>query len=98
MEAKWLFLGGEVPQGVAVSAAGVYWSSNVVFNANSGARWIGRADLDGGNVKRVKISEELEEGSMRGIALDAGHVYWASSRIGAGDKFEIGRDDLSVSE
>ncbi len=95
---KWLPLGGEIPQGVAVSAAGVYWSSNAVFNATSGERIIGRANLDGSNIKGVKVSKKLEEGSMRGIALDAGHVYWASSRIGAGDKFEIGRDDLSLSE
>jgi hypothetical protein len=95
---KWLSIGGEIPQGVAVNAAGLYWSSNYAPFATSGERFIGRANLNGSGVTRVKISEKVEEGSMRGIALDAGHVYWASSRIGEGDKFEIGRDDLSLSE
>jgi hypothetical protein len=97
-EVKWLPRGGEVPEGVAVSAAGVYWSSNVVFDATSGERLVWRANLDGSGLISVKVSEKTEEGNMRGIALDAGHVYWASSRTGEGDKFEIGRANLSLEE
>jgi sugar lactone lactonase YvrE len=102
-DARWLRLGGEMPQGVAVSPAAIYWSSNYATTEaepnSNGGQLVGRVNLNGSGLTRVIVSDGgSDEGRIRSIALDAGHVYWVKSRVGDGRKFTIGRADLSLGE
>jgi hypothetical protein len=62
----------------------IYW-------ANSDNRTIGRANLDGTGVNDSLITAAS---APTGIAVDAGHVYWASTGA-IGDTDTIGRADLA---
>ena len=83
------------PFGVAVDAGHVYWT-------NQGEGTIGRANLNGSEVDQSFISpvpedeaeeeEEISGESRYGIAVDAGHIYWAND-----SSAEIGRANLDGS-
>jgi hypothetical protein len=80
--------GTERPAGVALDASHIYMTQN-----DSGAS-IGevlRAELaDGSNLKFKSLGTEAQ---LRGIAVGAGHIYWASQRDEA-----IGRSNLELEE
>jgi hypothetical protein len=69
------------PSGVAADASGVYWLNEGSAAASDGA--VMRADLSGMNVQTLVSAQKFP---LR-IALDAGHVYWATldgGLVGAG--------------
>jgi hypothetical protein len=76
--------GNSVPNGLALNATHVYFSSEEV-GSNSG--YLNRVPLEGGEDEFVFVGEA----GIRGVAVDAGHVYWASQNEGA-----IGRADLEL--
>jgi len=61
--------GARVPEGVAVKGRYIYW-------ANLGANSIGRADLDGTDVRQRFIAAD----HPYGVAVDGASVYWADAR------------------
>jgi hypothetical protein len=66
-------------QAIAVNSAGVYWASLVPGCGIVGCweeSWIGRANLDGTDVKQDFITAGI--GDPRGVAVDGAHVYWTS--------------------
>ncbi len=79
------------PQGIAVNATHIYMT--VDSGANKEFSSIRRFDLDGDttSLKFVFDSEHPGKPGARGIALDAGHVYWAREGENA-----IGRADLEL--
>jgi hypothetical protein len=60
-----------LPYGVAVSATHVYFSINANFSNNGSIR---RIPLEGGSEEFFGIGKS----TLRGIAVDAGHVYWVA--------------------
>jgi hypothetical protein len=77
-------IGQRTPYGVALSSTHVYFTGNEEFNNNG---FVSRAPLGCGTEEAHLFGEE----GFRGLALDAGHVYWASQREGT-----IGRVDLEL--
>src|SRR4051812_40860255 len=68
------------PVGVAQDAGHVYWTSYEAPDT------IGRAALDGGDVRQAFITGASDP---VGLAVDGAHVYWTNSRAGS-----IGRANL----
>jgi hypothetical protein len=63
---------GTKPYGVALSQSHLYFSANEESNDNG---YVRRAPLEGGEeVKSLFVGKE----GIRGVAVDSGHVYWAS--------------------
>lgn len=75
----------ELPQGVALNATHIYFASN---NPNG---FITRVDLDGTNEKFIFLGGAGTD--VRGVAVDPGHVYWATE-----GKNAIGRASLDLSD
>jgi len=63
------------PQGIAINASHIYAAVNSTQEFSSIKRW----DINGGSAAPVTFfdSQHLNIPGLRGIALDAGHVYWA---------------------
>jgi WD40-like Beta Propeller Repeat len=78
-----------IPWGVAVTATNIF--STERCESNGGPGEVHRYDLDGNAVGTLGDENPLPA-NLRGIATDAGHVYWARS---AGDA--IGRNELEFS-
>ena len=77
--------GGTKPYGVALSPNHIYYSGNEEGEDNA---YIWRFPLDGsGEGIIIGVGKE----GVRGLALDAGHVYWAAGGEGA-----IGRATLNL--
>jgi sugar lactone lactonase YvrE len=100
-EPEYSFISGaDNPQGVAVDGKYVYWTNaatGTVSEPNQSIPadgTIGRADLDGENVKQGFITGANDP---RGIAVDGGHIYWVNRGGSANGGFttSIGRADLS---
>ena len=74
------FIGGlRNPTGIAVDAAHLYWRNNAYW-PNFDPNTIGRANLDGTGVNQslVVTGGTPPTGDLSfGIAVDAGHLYWA---------------------
>jgi hypothetical protein len=66
----------------------VYWS-NVGQGFGSGGTTLGRSNLDGGGVTHTFLAGLSNPG---GVAVDAGHIYWANSPANS-----IGRANLDGS-
>jgi hypothetical protein len=77
-------INGRVAYGVGLSASHVYFDTNEEIN-NFG--YIAAVTLEGGERKERFVGEA----KLRGLAVDAGHVYWVSQSEGA-----IGRADLEL--
>jgi hypothetical protein len=75
---------GVIPYGVALNATHVYFSFN---EENEVSGYLGRIPLEGGSEKRLFIGKA----GVRGVAVDAGHVYWATKGEEA-----IGRMNLEL--
>jgi hypothetical protein len=75
---------GRVAYGVGLSATHVYFDMNEETN-NGG--YVARVPLEGG----AREERFAGEARLRGLAVDAEHVYWASQSEGA-----IGRADLEL--
>lgn len=76
-----------LPQGVAVNAAHIYLTEDAEEGDNS---YVARYDLSG-ELSTEKFCFDAAGASVKGIALDAGHVYWGRQ---GGDS--IGRVDLNM--
>jgi hypothetical protein len=74
-----------VPYGVAVNATHLYFDIN---DENNNGGYLERVTLDGEEAGVHGISDA----GLRGLAIDSGHVYWATQ--GEGDA--IGRADLEL--
>jgi hypothetical protein len=74
------------PYGVALDATHLYFDVNDELNNN--ASYLERVALEGGEEPVVRGGGG---GSLRGLALDSGHLYWATQGEGA-----IGRSDLNL--
>jgi hypothetical protein len=72
------------PYGIALSATHLYFDLNDLRGVNS---YIVRTTLDG----KEEEGPFIGEGGQRGIALDAGHLYWATQ----GEGGAIGRISLA---
>jgi hypothetical protein len=78
-------LGSRAPYGIALSATHLYFVENSPSNPFGN---LVRTNLEGGE----EIEELVGEDGLRGIALDAGHVYWTNQ----GEGGAIGRADLEL--
>ncbi|MEA2300793.1 MAG: hypothetical protein QOE44_1328, partial [Solirubrobacteraceae bacterium] len=78
--------GATEPCGVAVDAGHVYWTDRLP----NGGGTIGRANLDGTGADQSFIADAAAGapmgGTLCGIAVDAGHVYWDTSDFGSGGR------------
>ncbi len=70
------------PYGVALSATDLYFDLN---NQNGG--YISRVPLSGG----AEVGPSIGQAGMRGLAIDSGHLYWATQ----GEGGAIGRISLT---
>lgn len=75
---------GWTPYGVGLSATHVYFSFNEESDDNG---YLGRIPLEGGS----KEFHFIGKAGVRGVAMDSGHVYWATQGEEA-----IGRADLEL--
>jgi hypothetical protein len=78
---------GTSPVGVALNATHVYYSSNE--EQDGGSAYLLRVPLAGGEQENLFVGKA----GVRGVAVDAAHVYWASQ---AGGEEAIGRADLDL--
>jgi hypothetical protein len=78
-------LGAFTPYGVALSATHLYLDINDELNGNG---YLERVTLAG----EERIVSFIGEAGLRGLALDSGHVYWATQ----GEGGAIGRADLDL--
>lgn len=74
--------GADDPQGVAVYGGYIYWVNHDVFGS------IGRARLDGGDVRQQFVLSERATGGQdlnypSGIAVTSTYIYWANSNQGS---------------
>jgi hypothetical protein len=84
VEEKFFETGSDIPYGVALSATHVYFDRNEEGNQNGYIGWI---PLEGGGLESGFVGKS----GLRGLAVDGGHVYWASQGEGS-----IGRADLEL--
>ena len=91
VEQEFIGVGGgvseETPQGLAVDTAHIYVG---IINVRQKQNFIVRFDLNGSNEKFIFDGKETE---VKGLSVDAGHVYWARQGASA-----IGRAKLDLSE
>jgi hypothetical protein len=78
-------LSARVPYGVAVSSTDLYFDAN---NEDNNASAIFRTTLAGTEEEGSFTGEE----GLRGVAVDSGHLYWATK----GEGGKIGRSDLDL--
>ena len=86
-------LGGVAGWGIAVDAAHVYWSKNVVV-CSPGCFFsalIDQADIDGSDAVNLVTYNTVGTDTILGVEVDAGHLYWAH---GQGGDASIGRADI----
>jgi hypothetical protein len=71
-----------VPNGLVLDGSFVYWASN-----EGGETLVSRAGLDGAGETFLFVGEGVH---LRGIAVDASHVYWAEQQKEALGRIPIG--------
>ncbi len=77
------------PQGLAINATHIY----TTIDGTQEISVVFRFDLEGQNRKQLFDNQHPGKPGLRGIALDAGHVYWAREGEDA-----IGRSSLDLEE